>query len=162
MLIIATLQGEYNRVPYADVGLLPVPDHLKDEQVLFLSDIVPTSFHATELAAVKEGDTVGIWGAGPIGLLSAMWCKWKKAKRIIIVDNVPDRLDLARKEFGAETINFAETPDVIGKFQEICPGGPDSVIDATGFRYSKTLASKIQVGRRRNPLVIATYKKASR
>jgi hypothetical protein len=60
-------QAQYARVPFADVGCMPVPDHLKDEQVLFLPDVVPTAFHSTVLANVQEGDTVGVWGAGPIG-----------------------------------------------------------------------------------------------
>ncbi|KAI9028432.1 hypothetical protein DFJ74DRAFT_765394 [Hyaloraphidium curvatum] len=138
-------QAEYNRVPFADVALLPIPDHLKDEQVVLLSDVVPTAFHATEMADVQPGDTVAIFGAGPIGLMTALWCKWKKAARVIVVESVPERLAMAREKCGAETVDIKEHKDVVARFREIYPGEPDSVIDATGFRYALNWSSKIQL-----------------
>jgi len=136
-------QSEYARVPIADMNCLKVPSHLPDEKVLFLSDIVCTGFHANELGEVKEGDVVAVWGCGPVGLMTQMWAKYRGAKRIIAIDAVPSRLQLAREKLGSETINFGET-DVIEKMHEICPGGPDVCIDAVGFRFPKSLLHKFE------------------
>lgn len=129
-------QAEYVRVPIGDVNLLKVKENLKDEQVIFLSDIACTGYHATELGEVKEGKTVAIWGCGPVGLMAVMWSKFKKAARVFAIDSEPYRLEMAKK-LGAETINFAEK-DVPTVVRTMCPGGPDVCIECAGFRFPKT------------------------
>lgn len=124
-------QAEYCRVPLADVNLLKVPENMEDEKVLFLSDIVSTGYHATELAKVQEGDTLAVWGAGPIGLMAMAWAKYKGCKKIVAIDCVPERLHLAKEKFGAEGIDFSKK-DVVQELQRLIPGGPDCCIDAVG------------------------------
>lgn len=137
-------QAEYARVPLADNNCLKVPNHLRDEQVLFLSDIACTAWHANELAQTGEGDNVAIWGAGPVGLLAAMWAKQVRgANRVVLIDNVQHRLDLAREELGVETINF-DNQDVVNTIQKIMPGGPDCALDCVGFRYARSMLHKIE------------------
>jgi threonine dehydrogenase-like Zn-dependent dehydrogenase len=137
-------QAEYVRVPLADNNLLQVPDHLKDEQVLFLSDIVCTGWHANELAEVSRGDTVCVWGLGPVGQMVCMWAKFRGASRVIGIDNLIDRLRLAESK-GIETINFSEK-DTVTTIKQMIPGGPDVVIEAVGFRFPKSLSHKVQRG----------------
>jgi threonine dehydrogenase-like Zn-dependent dehydrogenase len=134
--------AEYVRVPYADVNLLKVPDHLHDEKVFSLADSLTTAWHANELAEVEEGKTVVIWGCGPVGLYTAMWAKFRKAGRIISIDCVPYRLDMAKK-LGCETVNFEEV-DVVKTIQQMVPGGPDICIEAVGFRFPKSILHKIE------------------
>jgi len=136
-------QAEFIRVPLADMNCLKVPDSLRDEQVLFLSDIVCTGYHATELGQVSEGQTVAVWGCGPVGLMALAWCKFKGAKRLIAIDAIPYRLQVAADRFGAEIINFAEQ-DVIEAMRTLVPGGPDVAIDAVGFRFPKSLLHKLE------------------
>jgi len=136
-------QAEFARVPYADVNCLKVPEKLRDEQVLFLSDIACTGWHANVLGEVKEGDTVAIWGLGPVGMMAAMWAKFRGAKRVIGIDNIPDRLFTASTKLGIETINFNET-NPVHKLKEMIHNGPDVCIDAVGFRYSKGLLHSVQ------------------
>jgi len=136
-------QAEYVRIPLADMNVLKVPSNLKDEQVLFLSDIACTGWHANELGEVSEGKTVVIWGCGPVGLMAAMWAKFRGAKRVISVDGIPYRLQFAKEKLGVETINFTEV-DVVDTVRTMIPGGPDVVIDAVGFRYPKSLVHKVQ------------------
>jgi len=136
-------QAEYVRVPFADRNCLPLPDDVPDDKGLYLSDIVPTSYHGVELAKVKEGDKVGIWGLGPIGLLAARWCQIRKAGRIIGIDCVPERIELAKK-LGIEVINFKEcnTAETILKS---VPGGLDCSIECAGFDYATTLLHKVEM-----------------
>jgi threonine dehydrogenase-like Zn-dependent dehydrogenase len=137
-------QAEYIRVPHADVCCLLVPDHLEDEQVLFLSDILCTGWHANELGGVTEGQTVAIFGCGPVGLMATAWARVRGAQRIIVVDNIGYRLDLARDRFKVETINF-DQDDPYKTFREITEGrGPDVCIEAAGYRYARSLHHKIQ------------------
>jgi len=136
-------QAEFVRVPLADMTLLKVPNTLPDEKLLGLADTVCTGYHATELGGVKEGQTVAIWGLGPIGLMAAAWCRFKGAARIIGIDCIPSRLECAKLKLGVETINFGET-DPVKVIQTICPGGPDVCIDCVGFRFPKTMLHKIQ------------------
>src|SRR5215210_5290187 len=98
-------QSEYVRVPFADVNCYNVPDSVPDEKALFLSDVLCTSLHAAELGEVSEGDTVAIWGLGPIGLCTARWCQIKGAKCIVGIDMVPERLELARNTLNIETVD---------------------------------------------------------
>jgi threonine dehydrogenase-like Zn-dependent dehydrogenase len=125
-------QAEYVRVPFADVGPLKVPEGLSDEQVLFLSDIFPTGYMAAENCDIKPGDTVAVWGCGPVGQF-AIWSALKLgAGKVIAIDRFPERLRLAREHVGAETLNYEEV-DVFESLKEKTGGrGPDACIDAVG------------------------------
>jgi threonine dehydrogenase-like Zn-dependent dehydrogenase len=125
-------QAEYLRVPYADVGPQKIESDISDEKVLFLSDIFPTGYMAAENAEIEDGDTVAVWGCGPVAQLTIQ-CAWLfGAGRVIAIDNVPERLEMARKHGRAETINFEEE-DVYERLQEMTGGfGPDRCIDAVG------------------------------
>jgi len=137
-------QADYVRVPIADQNTLPLPDDVPDEKALYLSDIVPTAYHATEMAEVKEGDTVAIWGLGPVRLLAACWSQFRKASCIIGIDCVPERLELARKNIhGIKLIDFS-TMDVLESLKEFAPNGPDASIDAAGFDYAKSTTHKVE------------------
>ncbi len=111
--------------------------------MLGLADTVCTGYHATELGEVKPGQTIAIWGLGPIGMMAAAWCKFKGAARVIGVDCVPSRMEIARKKLGVEVINFGDM-DPVKEIQKMCPGGPDVAIDCVGFRFPKTWLGKIQ------------------
>ncbi len=126
-------QAEYVRVPFADVGPIKVPDDLTDEQVLFLSDIFPTGYMAAENCGIKPGDTVAVWGCGPVGLLAIKSCFLLGAERVIAIDRFPYRLRKARDEAGALTLNYEEV-DIYEALQELTGGeGPDAAIDAVGL-----------------------------
>lgn len=126
-------QAEYVRVPFSDVGPVVIADDdLEDEQVLFLSDILPTGWMAAENAAIEHGDTVAVWGAGPVGLFAAQSALLQGAARVIVIDHYPHRLELAAG-LGCEIINF-RTSDVRAALVEMTGGiGPDAVIDAVGM-----------------------------
>jgi len=125
-------QAEYVRVPFSDVGPIVVPDHLDDEQVLFLSDILPTGWMAAENAEIGPDDTVAVWGCGPVGLFAIQSALAMGAARVIAIDHYPHRLELARG-LGAETVNF-RTSDVREALMEMSGGiGVDAVIDAVGM-----------------------------
>ena len=104
-------QAEYVRVPFSDVGPIVIPDGVDDDKVLFLSDILPTGWMAAENAEIEPGDTVAVWGCGPVGLFAVQSAFLMGAERVIAIDHFPHRLELAKK-FGAETINFEETDDL--------------------------------------------------
>lgn len=124
-------QAEYLRVPYADVGPLIVPDDVPDEKALFLSDIFPTGYMAAENCGIEDGDTVAIWGCGPVAQFAIKSAWMLGAGRVIAIDNVPERLELARKS-GAETVNFDDV-DVFDALMELTDGrGPDRCIDCVG------------------------------
>lgn len=125
-------QAEYARVPFADFGAFKVPGGLKDEQVLFLTDIFPTGYMAAENAEIEPGDTVAVWGCGPVGQF-AIQCAWMfGAGRVIAIDTVPERLQMARTQGEAETIDFMKQ-EVFETLQEMTKGrGPDRCIDAVG------------------------------
>ncbi|MBL8794625.1 MAG: glutathione-dependent formaldehyde dehydrogenase [Planctomycetia bacterium] len=126
-------QAEYVRVPFADVGCFQVPDHLPDEQVLFLSDIYPTAFMAAENCNIQPGDTVAVWGCGPVGLLTIQCAYLLGARRVIAIDSDPNRLDLARGRAHAEILNLRDV-DVLGELDDRTGGrGPDACIDAVGM-----------------------------
>ena len=125
-------QAEYARVPFADVGPIKVPDHLSDEQVLFLSDIFPTGFMGAEMCDIKPGDTIAIWGCGPVGQFSIRSAFLLGAERVIAIDETPERLQMAQ-EGGAETINFGEQ-NVYEALMDMTGGrGPDGCIDDVGM-----------------------------
>jgi threonine dehydrogenase-like Zn-dependent dehydrogenase len=125
-------QAEYLRIPYADVGPIKVPDGIPDEQVLFLSDIFPTGYMAAENADIESGDTVAVWGCGPVGQFAIQSAWLLGAGRVIAIDNVPERLAMAETHGKAETINFDDVK-VYDRLMEMTGGrGPDRCIDAVG------------------------------
>lgn len=125
-------QAEYVRVPYADVGPVKVPDGLSDEQVLFLTDIFPTGYMAAENCDIEPGDTVAVWGCGPVGQFAIQSAWMLGAGRVIAIDHVPERLKMAETRGRAETINFMDE-DVYEKLMSMTAGrGPDRCIDAVG------------------------------
>jgi threonine dehydrogenase-like Zn-dependent dehydrogenase len=125
-------QAEYVRVPFADVGTVKIENGLSDEQVLFLSDIYPTAYMAAENCNLEQGDTVAIWGCGPVGQLAVRCCFMLGAERVIAIDRVPERLTMARAS-GAETINYEEQ-DVSDMLMMMTGSrGPDSCVDAVGL-----------------------------
>jgi len=125
-------QAEYARVPFSDVGPIVVPDHLDDDKVLFLSDILPTGWMAAENADIQPDDTVAVWGCGPVGLFAIQSALAMGAAKVIAIDHYPHRLELARK-LGAEIVNF-RTSDVRDALMEMSGGiGVDAVIDAVGM-----------------------------
>jgi threonine dehydrogenase-like Zn-dependent dehydrogenase len=126
-------QAEYVRVPFADVGCIKVTNGLADEQVLFLSDIFPTAYMAAENCDIEPGDTVAIWGCGPVGQLAIKSASMLGAERVIAIDRFPARLDMAREHGGAETLNYEEV-DVPDALRDMTGGrGPDRCIDAVGM-----------------------------
>lgn len=125
-------QAEFLRVPYANVGPVQVPEELTDEQVLFLTDILPTSYWGVENGGVKSGDTVVVLGCGPVGLLTIKWAFFHGAGRVIAVDYIDYRLRHAAK-YGAETINFENHENTGEYIKEITHGGADVVIDCVGM-----------------------------
>lgn len=132
-------QAEYLRIPYADVGPIKVPDGLPDEQALFLSDIFPTGYMAAEFCAIKGGETIAIWGCGPVGQFAIKSAFMLGAARVIAIDTVPERLALA-KSSGAETIDFM-AEDVYERIMDLTNGrGADACIDAVGTE-PETMAS---------------------
>jgi threonine dehydrogenase-like Zn-dependent dehydrogenase len=126
-------QAEYARVPFADVGALKVPDGLSDEQVLFLSDIFPTGYMGAENCDIQPGDTIAVWGCGPVGQFAIKSAYLLGAERVIAIDRFPSRLRMAREQGGAETIDYEEV-DVHDALKEMTGGrGPDACIDAVGM-----------------------------
>ncbi|HEX8000780.1 MAG TPA: zinc-dependent alcohol dehydrogenase [Pyrinomonadaceae bacterium] len=127
-------QAEYARVPFADVGTLKVPQGLSDEQALFLSDIFPTGYMGAEMCDIKPGDTVAVWGCGPVGQFSIASAYLLGAERVIGIDRFPERLALARDGAKAyETINYEEV-NTYDALMEMTGGrGPDACIDAVGL-----------------------------
>ncbi|MBC2396535.1 zinc-dependent alcohol dehydrogenase [Clostridium tetanomorphum] len=126
-------QAEYLRVPYGNIGPTLVPEELEDEQVLFLTDILPTSYWAVENGGVKLNDTVVVLGCGPVGLLTQKWAIFHGAKRVIVVDRVDYRLNHAKKFNQVETINFEDYDNTGEYIKEITGGGADVVIDCVGM-----------------------------
>ncbi|KAF1678800.1 MULTISPECIES: zinc-dependent alcohol dehydrogenase [Bacillus] len=128
-------QAEYLRVPYADFSSFKIPadSELEDEQVLFLSDVMPTAYWSVEHSGVKKGDTVLILGAGPIGLMAQKFAWMKGAKRVISVDQVPHRLEHSKRTNGVETFNFTEHDEIGKLLYNETNGGADVVIDCVGM-----------------------------
>jgi threonine dehydrogenase-like Zn-dependent dehydrogenase len=125
-------QAEYARVPFADIGPIKVPESLTDEQVLFLSDVFPTGYMAAENCDIKPGDTVAVWGCGPVGQFAIQSAWLLGAERVIAIDSVPERIEMARTKGRAEIVKDDE--DVVEQLRELTAGrGPDSCIDAVGM-----------------------------
>lgn len=126
-------QAEYVRVPYANVGPVKVPDSLPDEKVLFLSDIFPTGYMAAENADISEGDIVAVWGCGPVGQFCIKSAWMLGAARVIAIDIVPERLQMAEVHGSAEIINSSSYTEIYETLMDMTDGrGPDSCIDAVG------------------------------
>lgn len=141
---IAGGQAEYVRVPKANVGPLVVPDALTDEQVLFLSDILPTGYQAAVNAGIGPGSTVAIFGAGPVGLMSAACARMLGAERIFIVDELQYRLDFAEAAYGAIPINMNEIDDPAEMIVSQTGGrGVDATIDAVGFEAKGSVTEMV-------------------
>ena len=136
-------QTEYVRVPFADVGPMKIPDDMTDEDVLFLSDILPTGYQAAEMGDIERGDTVVVFGCGPVGLFAQLSARLLGARRIIAVDDVEYRLEFARRH-RVETVNFAEVDDVVARLKEMTDGrGADVCIDAVGLEASGSIAHRL-------------------
>jgi threonine dehydrogenase-like Zn-dependent dehydrogenase len=130
-------QAQYARVPFADVGPLKIPEGLRDEQVLFLSDIFPTGYMAAENCNIEPGDTVAVWGCGPVGQFAIRSAYLLGAERVIALDDSPGRLEMARQG-KAETLNFASA-NVVEALKAMTGGrGPDACIDAVGMEAHGT------------------------
>jgi threonine dehydrogenase-like Zn-dependent dehydrogenase len=128
-------QAEYARVPYADVGPLKIDDGLPDEQVLFLSDILPTGFMGAEFCEITGGESIAVFGAGPVGQFAIASAVMLGAEQVIAIDQYDYRLEMARNRAGAtHTINFSDDADVVEQLKVLTGGrGPDAVIDAVGL-----------------------------
>lgn len=145
-------QAEYIRVPYADVGPVKVPAALTDDQVLFLSDIFPTGYMAAEHCNIQEGDTIAVWGCGPVGQFAIRSAFMLGAERVIAIDTVPERLALA-KTLGAITVDF-KAEDVYDRIQDLTNGrGADACIDAVGTEASPTASLDSMIDR----IKVATF-----
>ena len=137
-------QAEYLRVPYANVGPVLVPEELTDEQVLFTTDILPTSYWGVDIGGVKPNDTVVVLGCGPVGLLTIKWAIFKGAKRVIAIDRVGYRLQHAKRHYGVEIVNFEEHDSTGDYIKEITHGGADVVIDCVGLDGKMSTFEKIE------------------
>jgi threonine dehydrogenase-like Zn-dependent dehydrogenase len=130
-------QAQYARVPFADVGPLKIENGFTDEQVLFLSDILPTGYMGAEMCDIEPGDVVAVWGAGPVGLFAVASAKLLGAERVVAIDRFPYRLRMAAERAGAtDVINYEELDGitVAGALKELTGGrGPDKCIDAVGM-----------------------------
>ena len=132
-------QAEYARVPFADVGPLKVPDGIEDEKVLFLSDIFPTGYFAAENCDIEPGDTVAVWGCGPVGQFAIQSAWMLGAGRVIAIDRFPERLLLAQTWGRAEVIDYEEVDSVLDVLKDMTGGlGPDRCIDAVGMEAHGT------------------------
>ncbi|HTM15863.1 MAG TPA: zinc-dependent alcohol dehydrogenase [Terracidiphilus sp.] len=128
-------QAQYARVPFADIGPIKIPDGIPDEKVVFLSDIFPTGYMGAENCNIRPGDTVAVWGCGPVGQFAIRSCFMLGAGRVIAIDRVPERLEMARAA-GAETLNFDEV-DVLEALREMTGNqGPDACMDVVGMEAS--------------------------
>jgi threonine dehydrogenase-like Zn-dependent dehydrogenase len=147
-------QAEYVRVPFADTGPLKIPEELSDEQVLFLSDIFPTGYMAAENCNIQPGDTVAVWGCGPVGLLTVMSAYMLGAERVIAIDTYPERLQMAAN-FGAEILDFNKQ-NVLESLKEMTGArGPDACIDAVGMEgHGMTIGALYD--RAKNALMLET------
>ncbi len=127
-------QAEYARVPFADVDHVKVPENLSDEQVLFLSDIFPTGYMAAENCNIQPGDTVAVWGCGPVGQFAIRSAFLLGAERVIAIDRLPERLRLAKEKSGADPLDYENVDSVPETLKEMTGGrGPDACIDAVGM-----------------------------
>ena len=148
-------QAEFVRVPYADVGPVVVPDGMTDEQVLFLGDILPTGWQAAAQCDIQPTDTVAVWGAGPVGQFAIRSAIMMGAEQVICIDNVPERLSMARAG-GAITINFDEE-SVLERLKELTRGkGPEKCIDSVGMEAHAARSIDSMYDRAKQALMMET------
>jgi threonine dehydrogenase-like Zn-dependent dehydrogenase len=134
-------QAEYVRVPFADVGPMKIEDDLTDEQVLFLTDVLPTGYYGADVCDITTGDVVAVWGAGPVGQFAVASAYLLGAEKVFVIDRVPERLAMAEANSGAHAINYEQT-SVIEELRELTAGrGPDHVIDAVGMEAHTDLTA---------------------
>lgn len=127
-------QAEYVRVPYADVGPIKIPEGLIDEKVLFLSDIFPTGYMAAENCNIQPGDTIAIWGCGPVGQFAIRSCFMLGAEKVIVFDRFNERLELAKSAGNVTALNYEKTESLVDALKDLTGGkGPDACIDAVGM-----------------------------
>lgn len=141
-------QAQYARVPFADVGPIKIESDIADEKVLFLSDIYPTGYMGAENANIQPGDTVAVWGAGPVGLFAIASAYMLGAAKVIAIDRFPERLKLAREYCGATTIDYSQDDVIVVEALRDLTGGvgPDACIDAVGLEaHSNTLVGAYDV-----------------
>ena len=133
-------QAQYVRIPFADVGPIKIEGDIDDEKVLFLSDIYPTGYQGAENANIQPGDTVAVFGCGPVGLFAIISAYMLGAGKVIAIDRFPERLALARDYCGATVINYEDgNPSVVEALRDLSAGiGPDSIIDAVGMEAHGT------------------------
>ena len=137
-------QAEFVRVPFADVGPAIIPDWLDDEDALLMTDALPTAYFGAQLAEISEGDTVAVLGAGPIGLYAARSAWLMGAGRVVVIDQLPERLEMARTFAHAETINYNEVDDVVVEMKKQTDHlGFDAVIDAVGAEADGNLTQHL-------------------
>lgn len=135
-------QAQYVRVPFADVGPLRIPESVSDERALFLTDIFPTGYMAAENCNIHAGDVIAVWGCGPVGQFAIRSAYLLGASRVIAIDNIASRLELAKKG-GAEALNYSDG-DVVEHLKQMTAGrGPDACIDAVGLEAHGTTADAI-------------------
>ncbi|EWC45656.1 hypothetical protein DRE_05217 [Drechslerella stenobrocha 248] len=138
-------QAEYVRTPFADTNLLVLPDGITDERALFLSDVLPTSYNCVEDTHVYGGETVGIWGMGPIGLFAAKWAFLKGAKRVIAIDSVSWRLEYAKSKIPElEILNVSTFKSVTEELKKVAIGGLDVALECAAGEYSKSIIHKVE------------------
>jgi threonine dehydrogenase-like Zn-dependent dehydrogenase len=125
-------QAEYVRVPFADVGCLPIPEDVDDERALYLTDIFPTGYMAAENCDIKGGDVIAVWGCGPVGQFAIRSAYLLGAEDVIAIDRIPDRLEMARAG-GARTVHFDEVNVLEALFEMTGGRGPDACIDCVGM-----------------------------
>lgn len=149
-------QAQYLRVPYGDVGPIKIPEGLSDEQVLFLSDIFPTGYMAAENAQIQNGDTVAVWGCGPVGLFAIKSAWMFGAGRVIAIDGVPERLEMAQTWGKAEIIDNSKEK-VMERLMDMTGGhGPDSCIDAVGTEAHSTGTVDAVLDRAKEAVMLGT------
>lgn len=149
-------QAEYARVPFGDVGPIKIPAGIPDEKVLFLSDILPTGYMAAENCNIKPGDVVAVWGCGPVGQFAIASAYLLGASKVIAIDRIPERLQMAKDIGHAEVINYEQVDDLIEELKHHTAGqGPDSCIDAVGLEAHGTTLSALY-DRAKTALFMAT------
>jgi threonine dehydrogenase-like Zn-dependent dehydrogenase len=125
--------AQYIRVPFADTGAFKIPEGIPDEKAVFTSDALPTGYMGAEMCGIKKGDIVAVWGAGGVGQMAIRSAYLLGAERVIAIDRIPERLQLAREKGGAEVLDFDEV-DVLAALEQLTGGrGPDACIDAVGM-----------------------------
>jgi threonine dehydrogenase-like Zn-dependent dehydrogenase len=148
-------QAEYVRVPFADVGPIKIPSGIVDEQVLFLSDIFPTGYMAAENCNITPGDTIAVWGCGPVGQMTIASALMLGAGRVIAIDRVPERLAMAARQPNVVTVDF-DREDVFDAVKQLSGGrGPDACVDAVGLEAHGTTIDAVY-DRARTALFLAT------